>query len=288
MTEDSFEHDSAAALLPWFANGTLQGEERDRVERHVRACLPCRAELAEQTRLRTLVQRQPVVHLSADAGFERLRGRLDRPSTRRTGSPRRAVWALAAAVAIAGVGWSIAAGLIGPEPSTEPRFGTLSDDANGGGEPGFGTLSDRANGGENRALSDAADGRENRALSDVADDGALIDVIFADGVRESQMRELLEALDAEIVAGPSRGLGRYTLRVPPRSGAPPEVDAVVRRLLDDERIRFAGPTFSLPVSAPGARENTLDSPRENGAESAPESAASGVPSHAPERAERDR
>jgi len=33
-------------LLPWYANDTLAGEERERVERHLAGCAHCRAELA--------------------------------------------------------------------------------------------------------------------------------------------------------------------------------------------------------------------------------------------------
>jgi anti-sigma factor RsiW len=39
------EHAAVDALLPWYVNGTLQGEELDRVERHVAACEPCRHEV---------------------------------------------------------------------------------------------------------------------------------------------------------------------------------------------------------------------------------------------------
>lgn len=206
MTEETFDHERAAGLLPWLASGTLEGEERERVERHVRHCLPCRAELAEQRALMALVRRQPAVQMSPEAGFERLSRRIDSTPPRRTAIPPRTLWALAAAAAIAGVGWTLTAGLLGPEPGPEAAaYGTLSN---------------------------------------ATSDGALIDVIFTDGVREAEMRELLTELGAEIVAGPSRSLGRYTLRIPASRGVLPDVDAVVRRLLGDDRVRFAGPTFS--------------------------------------------
>lgn len=205
MTLGELDHEQAGALLPWLANGTLEGVERERVERHVRACLPCRAELAEQTRMRALMQDQPIVHLSADAGFARLRSRLERG--RAPGMPRRTLWAAAAIVAMAGIGWTFAVNVIGFAP---------------------------------------ADGGEYRTLADAPARDALVDVIFADGVRESEMRALLEEIDADIVAGPSGSLGRYTLELAAPSDAPRDVDAVVRRLLADERVRFAGRTYSAP------------------------------------------
>ena len=88
----ALQHEQAAALLPWLVNGTLGGEELEQVERHVRGCLGCRAELAEQNALRAMLRRQPPAALSADAHFESLRGRLAR-EPRRAGFrvPSRAV-----------------------------------------------------------------------------------------------------------------------------------------------------------------------------------------------------
>jgi anti-sigma factor RsiW len=40
------EHAAVDALLPWYVNGTLRGEELGRVERHVAACEQCRHEVA--------------------------------------------------------------------------------------------------------------------------------------------------------------------------------------------------------------------------------------------------
>ena len=39
------EHAAIDALLPWLVNGTLRGEELERVERHVAACPACRREV---------------------------------------------------------------------------------------------------------------------------------------------------------------------------------------------------------------------------------------------------
>ena len=39
------EHAAVDALLPWYVNGTLRGEELERVEQHVAACPQCRGEV---------------------------------------------------------------------------------------------------------------------------------------------------------------------------------------------------------------------------------------------------
>lgn len=50
------------ALLPWLANGTLEGAERSQLERHLETCATCRAELNElkilQTKLTTFYNTQ--------------------------------------------------------------------------------------------------------------------------------------------------------------------------------------------------------------------------------------
>ena len=46
----------AAMLLPWYLNGTLREEERQRVAQHLEECQTCRSELEELTRLRQQVK----------------------------------------------------------------------------------------------------------------------------------------------------------------------------------------------------------------------------------------
>ncbi len=84
MTELSeLDHHTAHELLPWLANGTLAAAERDGVESHVRSCIVCRRELKELERLRLAVRSQPTLHLSAEAGLDRLQRQLDRETASR-------------------------------------------------------------------------------------------------------------------------------------------------------------------------------------------------------------
>ncbi len=82
-------------LLPWYANGTLEGEEREAVEAHLAGCQQCRDELAW---LRA-------VHGQARADAEQGLGELGLHRllrSVRTGQPRRRWWrpALAAAAVL--------------------------------------------------------------------------------------------------------------------------------------------------------------------------------------------
>lgn len=55
-------HDDIRALLPWYANGTLEPAERERVESHVDACADCAAELADHRRQREAATTSPEPH----------------------------------------------------------------------------------------------------------------------------------------------------------------------------------------------------------------------------------
>lgn len=45
MSDLTREHEEARLLLPWYLNGTLAGEESQRVKQHIGGCLVCRQEL---------------------------------------------------------------------------------------------------------------------------------------------------------------------------------------------------------------------------------------------------
>lgn len=46
MRDPASAHELADALLPWFVNGTLDGDEQAMVQRHAAACDECRANIA--------------------------------------------------------------------------------------------------------------------------------------------------------------------------------------------------------------------------------------------------
>ena len=102
----------ARSLLPWWVTGQLEGEERARVEAHLRDCADCQAELRVERRLAAAVADLP---FEADLGWTELRRRLDREPQRGAplarlrralAAPGRAGWALAAqfVMVIAAVG----------------------------------------------------------------------------------------------------------------------------------------------------------------------------------------
>jgi hypothetical protein len=81
-------HRRTQELLPWFLNGTLEGDEAQQVEEHLRGCPACRSELECLTVLRSNYNDSEMVP-EAKAAFARLRPRLmDEVLTGR--APRRA------------------------------------------------------------------------------------------------------------------------------------------------------------------------------------------------------
>lgn len=210
-------HDRAFELLPWLVNGTLQRGEREQLERHVRDCLVCRKELSSQQALAAAIHDQPTLDWSAQQGFNALLDRIDMAEERTSTSHAR--WRMSVASPLLWTSVSAAAVVLlvvavwTVRPSNE-----LSDSA------AFSTLTQPSS-------------------------GTLVDVIFSPGTSETQMRTLLQELGATIVAGPSE-LGRYTIR----AGAtePGEIDALIARLREDSRVRFAGPSFA--ADAPGAQQ----------------------------------
>lgn len=104
-------HETASALLPWYVTGTLDDEERARVETHLKTCAQCQADLAAERRLHGLVAQADDETGTAEAGWAALRPRLGaRPGvTRRLGQQWRTSaswlrWAVAAQFAAIVIG----------------------------------------------------------------------------------------------------------------------------------------------------------------------------------------
>ena len=91
----------ALELLPWYVNGTLEGEERELVARQVLASLTCRKELERLRRLHQLIQRDDAEAAATDREFERLMARIHASDTQSQPAGRGLGWlqfALAATV----------------------------------------------------------------------------------------------------------------------------------------------------------------------------------------------
>lgn len=175
-------HDGVAELLPWFVNGSLDGEEQARVERHLCDCARCRDEVEALRRFQTAYAGSEMVPDPASS-LRALRLRLDAPGAdRRRRTPLRG-WRRLHQWARWWTPWAVAV-----------QFAAIV-------ALGVAVLF----GGETP--------RSYRTLS-----AAAVVVKFDPGTTEAQMRQVVQASGARIVDGPTVA-DAYVLEVPPEREA---------------------------------------------------------------------
>ena len=207
MTErPELDHDTAYELLPWLANGSLAGAERDNVDAHVRSCIVCHRELKDLERLRLAVRNQPTVHLSAEGGLAQLERRLDREAVRRPAANDAGFAPFFRFAAVAAIGVAFLGTLlwVAPVVTNQAAYRTLATQRAG--------------------------------------QRAQIDLVFDQHTAAADIQTLLTTVDAEIVAGPSE-LGRYGVRLR-GSATDAEIGVVVEKLAHDPHVRFAGRAYT--------------------------------------------
>lgn len=212
-------HRYAQELLPWYATGRLDEDQRVAVEAHLQTCPACRQDLQWEQGLQVMVA-APSAPGDVEAGLAQMRLRLDQsPGTaERVGRVLRRIlerarnysapWVTAAAlaqfVAIAGLSWMLHERSV-PAADVRAEFG---------------------------ANSGANSGADYRTLGTAAAPADLL-VVFDPAVREGEMERLLIELGARIVGGPNAA-GGYLLTV--GNG---QRDAALARLRTDRRVRLA-------------------------------------------------
>ncbi len=203
---DDPAHSEVVDLLPWYANGTLDDDERARVERHLADCIGCKQELLDLRKMQTMYN-DDKFDAAANAGLARvvarieqlearprLRDRIRAAMTRFSGSRSWMQAALAAQLII------IVALSVMMLNRSEPHY--------------YHTLS---------------------APGPASPQRAALLVIFEPGRSEAQIRELLLGMHARIIDGPTLE-GVYTLEV-----APGERQRALAQLRAYSWIRFAEP-----------------------------------------------
>ncbi len=170
-------HQEAQALLPWYANGTLDPSERELVQGHLEGCPECRADLEANAALASHVASLPT---DIEEGWAALRAKMaaipPRPRRKPLQFLRRPVaigWALAGQLAAAALILGVAVSL--PQPPAEPAYRVL------------GTSPSPAPGN--------------------------IILLFRPDATEQQMRAILTKTEGRLVDGPTAS-GAYVVRVP--------------------------------------------------------------------------
>lgn len=131
MNHDSSSHSQIWELIPWVANGTASAAQCERVHEHLRHCVDCRDEYAQQCRFLAGMQLDTAAPVAAEPGLRRLMQRIDeveglaapRPAPR---SLRAVPW-LAAAVVVQALGLALLGYALVQRPAAAPAdYVTLS------------------------------------------------------------------------------------------------------------------------------------------------------------------
>lgn len=210
----TMHHRRAWELLPWYVNGSLDGDELERFEEHLAGCDVCRRDLAVEERWAREIRTSEELVYSPDRALAELRGRLaaaergEVPASHESDSRLARLWRRARG-----------------ETSGALRFAVLAQAA--AILALVVVLSFEPATGEFRTVSDP--------VAEARVDGATVRVVFAEGITEQELRELLLATDAHFVDGPSpRGV--YTLGVPRE-----RFEWAVEALRRDAQVRLAEP-----------------------------------------------
>jgi anti-sigma-K factor RskA len=204
---DDPQHSEVADLLPWFANGTLDEEERVRVERHLADCIACKQDLVGLRNVQTMYADE-ALDVAASEGLARLQGRIEqieasrgpRQRLRSAGVQLRRAWHWWGAVLVtqAVIIVALAAAYLN---RSEPQY--------------YHTLA---------------------ATRAPAQTSAALVVVFAADRTEGEIRDLLRSLHARIADGPTAE-GAYTLEV-----AAGERQRVLAELRQRAWVQFAEPS----------------------------------------------
>lgn len=202
---DPMPHNEAAELLPWLANGTLEGTERERVDAHAQACVMCRRDLEELGRLAAAIGREAAAAPLPALDMRRINARIDEQLEKEQGATRllgavqsflRSPWRVAVAAQSVAIIVLVVV-LAWPEPE----------------RAGFTTL----------------------ATPESLPAGHYVRVVFDPALDDAAVSAIVESVGLTLVAGPSeRGVATLGATAPAGTG-------LLNDLLEHPGVLFAQP-----------------------------------------------
>lgn len=202
-------HETAAELLPWLVNDTLDEDEKAAVRAHAGSCVICRRELTDLERLRDTIAQTPDLIATPEPDMRRINARIDALIEQRNTGQKilyrirdwiEAHWRVAllaqsiVLVLVTGL-------LLIPGPPTDD-FETLTE-------------------------------------ASKLPDGRYIRVVFSPDLPQPEISALLEIHGLTVVEGPTRR-GVFTLDLAGASSTG-EYGALLSNLQQDPRVLFAQP-----------------------------------------------
>jgi len=196
------DHAAVDALLPWYVNGTLRGDELERVKQHVTGCAACRQEVAWlRDVFAACVAAAPLPEAPAvEAAVT--------PDPRQLGRER--MWATARQSWQSTPRWIRA--LMAAQLAGLLILGALL--AGDAGDPAYRTL-----------------GSPGRA----ATSGDVIAVVFDPAITEAELRSLVNGIGGRVVDGPTT-TSAYLMEVPVGRS-----NSAVEKLRRESKVRLAEP-----------------------------------------------
>jgi hypothetical protein len=228
-------HDEVWSLLPWYANGSLEGSDCERVKAHLQVCLVCRRELANQAMLAKHLEHAPSVEISYKPSFERLMSRIHEEEGIRAKAngnnqtqgqtPWLTHWInllngyfttkhLTAAFATGLLGIALALLFSGMPLDGIKTYHTVADSKS----------LDRFNANDIR-------------------------VIFADQVTEQEIGKLIGSIHGSLVDGPNP-VGAYTVRISGGEGKGASIAQALSQLRGNKAVVFAEPALPQQTDKP--------------------------------------
>lgn len=204
FNEPGNECSHAWELMPWVLQASATEEQHEWLIAHLAKCSFCSAEFAQQSRLRMAMSLPSDVPVDAEAGLQRLLGRLDAPEPQRLPARPRASWTTRALVAAALV-QAVGLGVLGLRLSASDQAVAY------------------------RTLSDTAQPLAADAIRVVPDAHMTL----------AEWDAVLRKLQLRVVGGPN-GAGAYTV-VPVQAGSPAQPQRSVQQLRATPGIRLAEP-----------------------------------------------
>jgi hypothetical protein len=190
------DHQAVWESLPWYVNGTLGGPELEHVDRHVKSCVACRAELKYLRELGGILHTAEELPLAPAQGLSAVMARIDASESReapRTETPwliqRMRIWLEPFRMASP----AIRVALVAQIAAIVLLLGVVARPTAEAPPAIYRTLSDPA--------------------TSQVDLGARLHVVFAPQTPAERIHELLGSVQGEIIAGPT-ALGVYTVATP--------------------------------------------------------------------------
>jgi anti-sigma factor RsiW len=233
-------HDEVWSLLPWYANGTLEGLEFAMVQQHLEVCITCRKELAIQEKMAQAIHDSSVVTLWPQPALRHLRGRIARENQATRQQALRQRWRHVRAKYADFLGWLTSAPI--PRRTALMLFVLLVVAI---ATPAMQWLTTLTRAPVYHVLADTAGlpvTRQNEIYA-----------VFADAAGREQIERLLRAVHAEIADGPS-SFDVYTLRIATNDRSDRAVLSAVRRLRRSPDVQFAELAVPRAISNMGSND----------------------------------